>query len=69
MISRQMIAAAVSAIAGILMLFGANIDQVAIVDNVWQMVGAATALYGIVLAIFRKITTSPLIGWFTKAKG
>lgn len=68
MISRQMIAAAVSAVAGILVLFGADIDQVAFTDNIWQVVGGVMTLYGMVLAVFRKITKSPLVGWFTKAE-
>lgn len=69
MISRQMIAAAVSAVAGVLLLFlPIEIDQAFIVENIANVLGGITILYGIALGILRKITSTPLLGWFTKAK-
>lgn len=68
MVSRQMIAATVSAVAGLLMFFGIDIDQAAIGDAAGQVIGGVVFLYGVALAVFRKITSSPLLGWFTKAK-
>lgn len=68
MISRQMIAAAVSAVAGVLVFFAIEVDQEAIVNNIENVIGGLFMLFGVVLGIFRKITSTPLLGWFTKAK-
>lgn len=69
MISRQMIAAAVSAVAGVLLLFlPIEINEALIVENIANVLGGIGILYGVALGILRKITSTPLLGWFTKAK-
>jgi len=67
--SRTIIAAIISVIAGLGMMIGAPIDQETLNNlglNLDTLIGTIMVIYGIVMAIFRKITSSPLVGWINK---
>jgi len=67
--SRTIIAAIISVIAGLGMMIGAPIDQETLNQlgtNLSGLVGTVMVVYGIIMAIFRKITSSPLVGYFKK---
>lgn len=67
--SRSMITAAVSVIGGLLTILGVDLDEstkTALIENINLVFGGVMVLYGIVIGILRKITSSPLVGWFKK---
>lgn len=68
-ISRSMVVAAISLIAGVLTMFGVTLTpemQATIVGHLDLVIGGILALYGIVGGILRKITSTPLTGVITK---
>ena len=68
-ISRSMIVAAISLIAGVLTMFGVILTpemQAAVVGHLDVVIGGVIALYGIVVGILRKITSTPMTGAITK---
>ena len=69
MLSRQMIVAFISMLGGLVTMLGVDLDPAtkdALVNNLEIVIGGIVTLYGIVMALLRKITTSPLVGWFKK---
>jgi len=68
--SRTIIAAIISVIAGLGMMLGVSFEQ-GVLDQLQaslnEIVGGVMIVYGIIMAILRKITSSPLLGWFKKA--
>lgn len=67
--SRQMIAGYISMLAGLFTFMGVDLDpetKAALLNNIESIIGAGVALYGVVLVLFRKITSSPMVGWISK---
>lgn len=67
--SRQMIAGYISMAGGLFTLLGVELDpetRIALIENIETIIGAGVALYGVALVLFRKITSSPMLGWFSK---
>jgi hypothetical protein len=64
-----MIVAAISLIAGVLTMFGVTLSpemQATVVAHLDVVIGGVFALYGIVVGILRKITSTPMTGVITK---
>lgn len=69
--SKTMVVAVISLLSGILMIAGVEFPEdvkAELQAHLEAVIGGLIALYGIVMAILRKLTNSPLAGWFTKAK-
>ncbi len=68
-LSRQMIAGYISMGVGIFTALGVELSpetKMALLDNIEGLIASGMALYGLALVLFRKITSSPMIGWLTK---
>ena len=67
--SRQVIASLVSILVGVLTILGVTVpqDKAALLQqHAETILGSVIALYGIAMWIYRKITKTPLVGWFKK---
>lgn len=70
MVSKQMIAAFISMLLGLATIFGVNIDEqikADLINNLNAVIGGGMVVYGILMAILRKVTSTPLAagirGW------
>lgn len=69
--SKTMIVSFISILSGLLMAAGVDFPEetkAQIVAHLEAVLGGVVVLYGIAMAILRKLTDSPLVGWLTKAK-
>lgn len=69
--SKTMVVAFLSLLSGVLMIAGVEFPEdtkAAIQAHLEAVIGGLIALYGLGMAILRKLTSSPLAGWFTKVK-
>lgn len=69
--SRTVAAAIVSIVVGLLTMLGVTMPmdlQQTLTNHIDLAIGSVVTIYGIVLWIFRAITSSPLVGYFKKDK-
>lgn len=67
-VSRTMILSYISMALGVLVALGLlNMESQAVVlEHINGIIGSVMVLYGVVMAVLRKITTTPLLGWLSK---
>ena len=68
-LSRTMVLSYASMVLGALVAFGVVdvASKAALLENIDVLIGSGMAVYGIVMAALRKVTSSPLLGWLNKS--